>query len=146
MCFTVHPIFQTVKKKVAYEGTLPLNPCLSSARPGTTKGYLSIQLSMYPTKATHTPHRTHTEIGTISYTRTRQTPEYNDFTQARGEKLDWRKFSRNTLLPAGRHRTKTSQGKVRHIKKFLASICFVACLFYSLSLLSLNNLLICFKV
>lgn len=59
VCFTVHHIFQTVKKKVAYEGTLPLNPCLSSATPGTTKGYLSIQLSMYPTKATHAHPITH---------------------------------------------------------------------------------------
>lgn len=58
MCFTVQPIFQTVKKKVAFEGTLPLNPCLSSARPGTTKGYLSTQLFMCPTH-THTHLITH---------------------------------------------------------------------------------------
>lgn len=116
-CVSLCRPYFTVKKKVAYEGTLPLNPCLSSARPGTTKGYLSIQPSMYPMKATRThSHHTHTEIGTISYTRTRQAPEYNDFTQARGEKLDWRKFLRSTLLPAGSLRVKTSQGKARHIK------------------------------
>lgn len=44
---------------MAYEGTLPLNPCLSAARPGTTKGHLSIQPSMYPVKATHTGIITH---------------------------------------------------------------------------------------
>lgn len=118
MFLTVQTIFLTVKKKVAYEGTLPLNPCLSSARPGTTKGYLSIQLSMYPMKTTHihTPNHTHAEIGTISFTRSRQAPEYNDLTQARGEKLDWRKFLRSSLLPAGSHRVKTSQGKAWHIE------------------------------
>lgn len=90
--------------------TLPLNPCLSSPRPVTTKGRLSIQPSTLPIKATQ--HHTHTEIGTISYTGTRQAPEYNDFSQARGEKIGLEKvFKENTSLPAGSHRVKTSQGK-----------------------------------
>lgn len=89
-----------------------------SALLGTTKGYLSIQLFMHPMKATHIDTHspiTHAEIGTISYIRTRQAPEHNDFTQARGEKLDWRRFLRSTLLPAESHRVKTSQGKACHI-------------------------------
>ena len=51
------------QKKVAYEGTLPLNPCLSSARPSTTNGYLSIQPFMYPESHTHT--HTHTPSHTL---------------------------------------------------------------------------------